>query len=129
MRKPSCSNASARNNSSPARTGLRSDPGDHGGQFKEGIKRIFLTELFDEDHNEFLFAKMELLNDIKMSLFDRFRTEQINVKLYVVFNGMESSITDSLLLTSQIADIKKDLVDGGYLHNSFEIIDMLGKSL
>ncbi|WP_426062001.1 AIPR family protein [Hymenobacter sp. B1770] len=94
-------------------------------KFNEGLKRVFLNEDLEEDQNEFLHAKMELLNGIKTSIYenDNFRTDQISVKLYLVFNGMESNVTENFLLNSQIAAIKKELVDGGYVNNSIEIVD------
>lgn len=92
-------------------------------KLKEGIKKLFLDESFNEELNSFLYAKMSLLNEIKLELYEKYRTEQINVKLYVVFNGVESNVTGNFLLSSQIEDIIQDLRNGGYMYNSLELVD------
>jgi hypothetical protein len=92
-------------------------------KFKEGIRKVFINNEFEEDQNRFLSSKMLLLNEIRLALYSAFASEQIHVKMYIVFNGVESNVTDNFLLVGQINDIKKDLVDGSYLYNSFEIID------
>jgi len=92
-------------------------------KLKEGIVEVFINENSKEAKNEYLFNRLQNLNKIKNYLFQNFSTQQIYVKVYIVFGGIEENIKKEDLLTKQLSDIQTALSEGGYLHNNYVIID------
>ena len=92
-------------------------------KFKEGIKRVIIEENNVEKDNRYMFEYLQEFNEIKSQLFGKnFSTNQIVVKIYVVFGGIEKTVEDDNLVRKQIDDILSILTNGGYTNNIYEIL-------
>jgi len=92
-------------------------------KFKEGINTVFIDENVDEDKNTYLFNYLVDLDEIKHELYERFSSEQIQIKCYICFGGARKNIEDNDLLMTQVRAIGSFLDNGGYSSNSTEIYD------
>lgn len=92
-------------------------------KLKEGIKTIFVDENVDEQKNSYLYSYLVDLNEIKHELYERFSSEQINIKCYICFGGTKKNIEENDLLMVQVSAIGTTLDQGGYSNNITEIYD------
>jgi hypothetical protein len=92
-------------------------------KLKEGIQRVFIDEECEEKKNGYLFNKLIQLNELKMSLYNKFSSGQISVKYYLVFGGLKSTVDANDLVIRQLDIIQKTLHDNGYTNANYLIVD------
>tara|TARA_B110000211_G_scaffold229237_1_gene286695 strand:+ start:10329 stop:12188 length:1860 start_codon:yes stop_codon:yes gene_type:complete len=92
-------------------------------KFKNGINKVFINESLDEEDNLYFYNRMNVLDEIKTSIFSDFPSENISVHCYIAFGGMASNITKDKIVSEEIDSIIEDLNSNGYTNSTFEIFD------
>ncbi len=92
-------------------------------KFKEGLREVFILNNCSEEKNQFMYDRINLYNEIKNSLYEKFSSSQISIHLYLVFGGVKEIIERDSLLTKQIAEAQRLLSENAYQNNIYEIVD------
>lgn len=92
-------------------------------KFKSGIKKVLIDESISDEDNLYFYNRMQVLNDIKESIFERFPSENISVVSYVVFGGVESTLLSDKIVSDEISNIEADLNSYGYTNSKVKIVD------
>ncbi len=92
-------------------------------KFKKGIKKILIDEDLSDEDNLYFYNRMQVLNEIKSSIFEDFPSENISVICYVVFGGMESNLLKDKIVSEEITNIEDELNSNGYTQAKVQILD------
>ena len=92
-------------------------------KFRNGIDKVLVKESLDEEDNLYFYNRMNVLNEIKASIFSDFPSDNISIHCYIVFGGMLGNITKDKIVSEEIDKIAEDLNDNGYTNSEVEIFD------
>lgn len=92
-------------------------------KFKTGIKKVLIDENLSDDDNLYFYNRMNVLDEIKSSIFENFPSENISVVCYVVFGGIENILLKDKIVSDEITNIKDELNSNGYTQSEIKILD------
>lgn len=92
-------------------------------KLKEGINEVFINSNMELAKNQFMYYRMLFLSALKKNLYKDFASNQITIKVSIVFGGLKSTVESDDLLNKQIIDIKRILSDNAYNFNEVEVVD------
>lgn len=92
-------------------------------KLKEGIIETFINNNVVFEKNSYMFFRVGFFQSLRKRIYQKFSSDQIKIKIYVVFGGLKSTFENDSLLVKQRNDIKSILVENAYQYNDFEVID------
>ncbi|MGE6365514.1 AIPR family protein [Bacillus paramycoides] len=92
-------------------------------KLKEGIQETFINKNIAEEMNSYMFNLFSNIYELRDSMYEKFDSNQISVKIHICFSGVKENVLENDLLSKQIVEMKGLLRNNAYRNVEVKVID------